>query len=89
MENLFYYNVQAANLLEISEWTIRKYNKSGAVFKNSFFKKKTNRWSILALHGEGNFKIQDKKKSPGSSIGRAKLWRCLGYKFKSYLGQLG
>ena len=23
----------------------------------------------------------------GSSIGRAKLWRCLGYKFKSYLGQ--
>ena len=40
MENLFYYNVQAANLLEISEWTIRKYNKSGAVFKNSFFKKK-------------------------------------------------
>ena len=27
-----------------------------------------------------------KKKSPGSSTGRAKLWRCLGYKFKSYLG---
>ena len=26
------------------------------------------------------------KKSPGSSTGRAKLWRCLGYKFKSYLG---
>ena len=31
--------------------------------------------------------MQDKK-SPGSSIGRAKLWRCLGYKFKSYLGHL-
>ena len=31
--------------------------------------------------------MQDKK-SPGSSIGRAKLWRCLGYKFKSYLGQI-
>ena len=24
-------------------------------------------------------------KSSGSSIGRAEYWRCLGYKFKSYL----
>jgi hypothetical protein len=31
--------------------------------------------------------MQDKK-SPGSSIGRAKLWRCLGYKFKSCLGHI-
>ena len=40
-EKLFNSNVQAANFLKISEWTIRKYKKSGAVFKN--------RWSILAL----------------------------------------
>ena len=33
-EKLFNYNVQAANLLYISEGTIRKYKKSGAVFKN-------------------------------------------------------
>ena len=31
----------------------------------------------------GNIKI----KSSNSSNGRAKLWRCLGYKFKSYFGQ--
>jgi hypothetical protein len=39
-EKLFNSNVQAANFLNISEWTIRKYKKSGAVFKNSFFSKK-------------------------------------------------
>jgi hypothetical protein len=26
--------------------------------------------------------------SSDSSIGRAKLWRCLGYKFKSYFEQI-
>lgn len=31
-------------------------------------------WQFLvAVHRKGNFKKQDKKKSPGSSIGRAKL----------------
>ena len=39
-EKLFNSNVQAANFLNISEWTIRNYKKSGAVFKNSFFSKK-------------------------------------------------
>jgi hypothetical protein len=33
-EKLFNSNVQAANFLKISELTIRKYKKSGAVFKN-------------------------------------------------------
>jgi hypothetical protein len=28
-----------------------------------------------------------KKKAPEAQPGRAELWRCLGYKFKSYLGQ--
>ena len=41
-EKLFNSNVQAANFLKISELTIRKYKKSGAVFKN--------RWSILAVY---------------------------------------
>jgi len=41
-EKLFNSNVQAANFLNISEWTIRKYKKRGAVFKN--------RWSILAVN---------------------------------------
>ena len=30
----FYSNVQDANFLNISEWTIPKYKKSRAVFKN-------------------------------------------------------
>ena len=38
-EKFFYSNIQAANFLNISEWTIRKYKKSEAVLKN--------RWSIL------------------------------------------
>ena len=33
------------------------------------------------------YKPQLKKKARDSSIGRAKLWRCLGYKFKSYFEQ--
>jgi len=33
-EKLFNSSVQAASFLSISEWTIRKYKKSGAVFKN-------------------------------------------------------
>ena len=41
-EKLFNSNVQAVNFLKISELTIRKYKKSGAVFKN--------RWSILAVY---------------------------------------
>jgi len=36
-EKLFNSNVQAANFLKISEWTIRKYKKSGAVFKNEVY----------------------------------------------------
>lgn len=40
-EKIFHYNIQAANLLKISEWTICTYKKSGAVFKN--------RWSMLAV----------------------------------------
>ena len=39
-EKLFNSNVQATNFLKISEWAIRKYNKSGAMFKKSFFSKK-------------------------------------------------
>jgi len=41
-EKLFNSHVQAANFLKIREWTIRKYKKSGAVFKN--------RWSIVAVY---------------------------------------
>jgi len=41
-EKLFNFNVQAANSLNISEWNIGKYKKSGAVFKN--------RWAILAVN---------------------------------------
>lgn len=33
-ENLFKSNAQAASFLRISEWTIRNYKKSGAIFKN-------------------------------------------------------
>jgi hypothetical protein len=44
-EKLFHSNVQAANFLRISEWTIPKYKKSGAVLKN--------RWSILAVDKYG------------------------------------
>ena len=33
-EKLFNSNVQAANFLYISEWTLCKYKNSGAVFKN-------------------------------------------------------
>lgn len=40
-EKLYNSNVQSANFLKIGEWTIRKYKKSGAVFKN--------KWSILAV----------------------------------------
>ena len=39
-EKLFNSNVQATNFLNISEWAIRKYKKSGAMFKKSFFSKK-------------------------------------------------
>ena len=31
--------------------------------------------------------LKRKKKAQEAQPGRAELWRCLGYKFKSYLGQ--
>lgn len=52
-EKLFNSNVQAANFLNNSEWTVRKYKKSGAVFKN--------RWSILSVHREVTLKCKIKK----------------------------
>jgi hypothetical protein len=41
-DKFFNSNVQVANFLNISEWTIRKYKKSGAVIKK--------KWSILAAY---------------------------------------
>jgi hypothetical protein len=46
--------------------------------------KKIGEMGVLLWQGAIN--IQNTSKSPGSSIGRAKHWSCLGYKFKSYLG---
>jgi hypothetical protein len=34
-DKFFNSNVQVANFLNISEWTIRKYKKSGAVIKKN------------------------------------------------------
>jgi hypothetical protein len=56
-------------------------NGSFTIIKRVVLFSKLNELDILAIN-KGNEII-----SPGSSIGRAKLWRCLGYKFKSYLGQ--
>lgn len=47
-------------------------------------------WSIRSYKKSGTLYLNRyiiKKKSLRSSIGRAELWRCLGYKFESYLRQ--
>lgn len=46
-EKLFNSNVQATNFLTISEWAIRKYKKSGALFKKSFFQKKNKKMEYI------------------------------------------
>ena len=48
-EKLFNSNVQATNFLNSNEWAIRKYKKSSALFKNSFFQKK-QKDGVLAVN---------------------------------------